>query len=77
MNKMVFKRGARNSWINANAVGGGTCFTLSYDALEDLLKNGIGRRGRLADNEFIDRVEIDQYGITVFIGNAQRQEVNS
>ena len=45
-------------------IDSGTCFTLSYDKLEKLLKSN----GRLRENEMMESVEIGANGITVFIG---------
>lgn len=53
---------------NKEAKGSGLCFTINWNRLSDLLK---GRDdfflSRLQKNEYIDRFEVGEEGIVVFI----------
>ena len=53
------------NWVKARPTGG-CCFTINFDRLEGLLQEV----GSLKEGESVERYEIDQYGITVFIKNA-------
>lgn len=63
--KVAYQPGARGMWIKARPTGG-TCFTVSFDNLQGILR----QQKRLTGVEIIERVEIDRTGITVYIGNA-------
>lgn len=57
------KKGKGYPWIKARSTGG-TCFTIGYHRLEEVLK----KAGSLKKGETIERVELDDFGITVFLG---------
>ena len=64
---VAYKRSkTTGNWIKSS-FGAGCCFTLSYDRLEQLLKEHNMPICRLSNEETIERVEIDSTGITVFI----------
>ena len=64
MERIAFSRSERTGrWVKGRPTGG-TCFTISYDRLERLLvEDGALRKGK----ERVERFEIDEYGVTVFI----------
>lgn len=61
MNRIAFQPGKKR-WIKARPTGG-SCFTLSFDRLAKLLKVG----GTLRGGEEVERFEVDETGVTVFV----------
>jgi hypothetical protein len=57
---------------NKDGFTGGLCFTINWNRLNDLLK---GRDDffldRLREDEYIERFEVGEDGVTVFIGNVE------
>ena len=66
MSKSVAYKRGKKGWINSDH-GGGLCFTLTYDRLEQMLREHNLPISKIAKNEQIERVEINNGGITVFI----------
>ena len=53
---------SRLKWVKTRSTGG-HCFTISFDRLAQHLTDG----GTLEPGETVERFEIDEYGLTVFI----------
>src|SRR6266705_123097 len=53
---------ARLKWVKARSTGG-HCFTISFDRLAQHLTDG----ATIEPGETVERFEIDEYGLTVFI----------
>jgi hypothetical protein len=64
--KAVAYKPGKKGWIKSN-FGGGLCFTLTYNKLEEQLK----LTKKLKSDEMIERVEIDQGGITIYIAKKE------
>lgn len=66
--KIVYVPGPKG-WVKGNARGG-LCFNVSFDRLELLLRGEVpcSEYLRLKANEGIEHVEIDEHGISVYIG---------
>lgn len=63
------KRNDRKGWKKTHSTGG-VCFSVSYDKLEALLRKDLGKGfTSIKGNEYVDRFEVDEKGITVFIEN--------
>lgn len=68
MKRIGFAKSERTGrWVKARPTGG-TCFTITYDRLESLLHEN----GALKPGEFVERFEIDEHGVTVFIDGQLR-----
>ncbi len=66
MTRLAYKPGAKGKtfpWIKTRSTGG-TCFTIGFHRLEEVLL----KAGNIMKGEEVERVEIDDFGITVFIG---------
>lgn len=63
MERIAFARSETTGrWVKARSTGG-VCFTINFDQLEKLLH----ARGTLSREEHVERFEIDEYGVTVFV----------
>jgi len=57
-------------WNSVPSGGGGTAFLISWDRLESMLQ-GDGGVGKLREGEIVDRFEVGDDGVTVYIGKAE------
>jgi len=58
----VYERGKAKAWKKSKNQYSGTCFSISFDQIEGLLK----RDGLLSQEESVERFAVDEYGLTVF-----------
>jgi hypothetical protein len=66
MDRIAFGRGKRKAWKKVRSTGG-MCFTVSWDRLEQILRNKESAYiSSLKSNEHVHRFEIDEFGVTVF-----------
>jgi len=70
MTKIAVERSKKTSaWIQATRTGVGTCFLISWNNLELFLKSGkLPSHATLRENEFVERYEVTDQGVTIFIG---------
>lgn len=68
---VAYKRGVNKAKSNFRS---GLCFTVSYDRLEQLLRQHNLLLAKIKDNEQIERVEIDEMGITVFLESVDKRK---
>lgn len=62
MSTVAYKPGKKKAWIKARPTGG-AAFTLSFDRIANLLFVG----GTLREGEEIERFEVNEHGLTVFV----------
>ena len=63
--KHVLKRGVRKTWVEGHGQSG-VCFSVTYDRIIALLR----KEGAIKDAsvEFVDKIIVDNHGVTVFLG---------
>ena len=79
MNTIKMERSkATNRWVKSTK-SSGTCFTISFDRFEEILRTGkipaAFSNWKLKNGEAVERFEMSEQGVTVFIGNCQDSSV--